>query len=328
MKRSRFRTARFGLTLLAVIIMLGAARSADTVEQNDDKHAPRPPARSGHMACTDGDLIYITGGSAAAPNAGLRLDVWNPRTDERKQLPAPQHERALGAMVNVGERIYLIGGLDSDGKTINSIEVFNTATAAWEEPINDPAPASRHAAVAIGTTIYIIGGIDATTVHSTQLRSLDTTTGKWSTLAPMQRGRHGHAAAVRNARIIVTGGYAMAEDESHGQTTDVEVFSQSTNAWTQGPALRSPHAFHGMANVNGTLYAFGTRGDDRSVEKLAPEASAWTNAAPMPAARGRFASALIRNTLYVIDGEDEHGEAKSSILVYDSNANEWSIHDE
>ncbi len=310
--------------IVSMPLVLACIMMAACIESAPPSINSRPPARTGPMAGSARGLIYVTGGAALEQTAEPRFDAWNPSTNSWTTLPAPPHQRSLGAMVAVGPRLYLIGGLDGDNNPIGLVDVFNLETNNWEHSIEDPHPASRLAAVSFDSSFAVIGGVEDGEVHSNRVRIYDTRTSTWQDRAPLLRGRHGHAAARIGSRIYVTGGYASSGETSE-QVTSVEISDDTQSQWSPGPSLRAPHGFHGMAEVNGRLFVFGTRGENRSTEILNAESNAWVTGPDMPSLRHRFGCAVVGAKVYVIDGEGEQGEPQASIMVLDAVANTWGL---
>ena len=287
-------------------------------------------ARSGLMGCAANGQFYVAGGASSIKGLSNRFDVWHPTTKTWAQLPDLPQPRALGAMVAIRDRIYFIGGLGEDNRTLVDIHVFDIQLKRWRQPIRDPVGVNRNAAVAIGEDIYVIGGFEEipngeSVVHGKRVRSFNITTGQWRECAPLNIGRHGHAAAVFSDRIFVTGGYSLDENDCSAQTRSVEIYNPFTNRWLVGPELQKPHAFHGLAAVNDRLFVFGTRGEDTTTEILEASTMTWVNGPKMPVPRHRFAYAAIDKHIFVVGGEDETGNATATSMIFSAIEAKWSL---
>ena len=282
------------------------------------------------MGCASSGQFYVAGGASSTKGLSNLFEVWNPATQIWTRLPDLPQPRALGAMVAVRDRIYFIGGLGEDNRTLADIHVFDVQLNRWRQPIRDPVGINRHAAVAIGEEIYVIGGIENSVqgdaiVHGRRVRSFNITTGQWRECAPLNIGRHGHTAAVFSDRIFVTGGYALDESDNSAQSRSVEIYNPFTNRWIVGPELQKPHAFHGLAAANERLFVFGTRGEDTTTEILETGTMKWINGPKMPVSRHRFGFAAIDKNIFVVGGEDETGNATATFMIFSAIEPKWSL---
>ena len=54
--------------------------------------------------------------------------------------------------------IFVIGGVDTGGKTLDTIEVYNVEDNSWENSIELPIPLHHTSAVEYENKLYVIGG--------------------------------------------------------------------------------------------------------------------------------------------------------------------------
>ncbi|KAL7054543.1 hypothetical protein AAHC03_025980 [Spirometra sp. Aus1] len=95
----------------------------------------------------------------------------------------------------------------------------------------------------------------------------------WRPLAPMRAPRYAHAAVAFKGKIIVAGGLAVDEDDSHNEQSVVEIFSPPDaecplGEWTRVVDLLVPRSYFSLLVYKGRLYALG---DGNTIEKFAPE---------------------------------------------------------
>lgn len=116
--------------------------------------APLPAARSSHDAVVVGDTLFVFGGWTLTGTGkgtwldhGLSLDLASPAA-KWQQVKQPFTRRALTAAA-FGGKVYVIGGLNADGKTEKLVDVFDPKTGAWAagpevpgEAMNGFTPAS------------------------------------------------------------------------------------------------------------------------------------------------------------------------------------------
>jgi Kelch motif/Putative Ig domain len=92
--------------------------------------------------------IYSFPGSLAA--------LYDPVADSWTPIPR-NHPRYNPTLTAVGNKAYLIGGLDDEG-TLNKVEVFDFVSRTWIEKPPMPQGLSSMASAAIGAKIYLLQG--------------------------------------------------------------------------------------------------------------------------------------------------------------------------
>ena len=147
--------------------------------------------------------------------------------------------------------------------------------------------------------------------------------GSWQRDVDMPVGRSAHAVVSTPAAIYVLGGTG----DSGAPVLEVHRFDGQ--AWTQegaipGEGLNAPAA----AFAGNAIYLIGgfgttTNRPTASVQKYDLRTKAWTEAAPLPAARGGHATAVLDGRIHVIGG----GNSVSTLAlhsVYDPATNTWT----
>ena len=104
-----------------------------------------------------------------------------------------------------------MGGRDATGLYRDTVEVYDTSTAAggygtggygtasggaWMSVAPMLAPRADHAAVAVGNMIYVFGGHDGSNPHLSTAEVYDASASAavWTALPPMRWSRHGPSA--------------------------------------------------------------------------------------------------------------------------------------
>lgn len=148
----------------------------------------------------------------------------------------------------------------------------------------------------------------------------------WKVRAPLQEARQEVAVAELDGGIYVIGGF-----RADGSVADtVEVYDTNTDACSFAPPLPVSVHHAAAAAVGGRLYVFGGWSDPfltplDAVHVFDPgsgEDGAWTAGAPMPAARGALAAAVLDGLVYTAGGSPAARE--QDFAVYDPVADEWT----
>jgi N-acetylneuraminic acid mutarotase len=157
--------------------------------------------------------------------------------------------------------------------------------------------------------------------------------GMWRSMAPAPTARTEVAAAAVGEKVYVIGGF---REPSIGNIKDlaitplVEEYDSVTEHWTTRAPL--PVGLHhvGIGVVDKRVYVIG--GFKQSLMSVwkpvatvyvyDPAQDAWTEASPMPTARGALAVAELGGHLYAIGGYDGDGNTPA-VETYDPVLNSW-----
>jgi hypothetical protein len=233
--------------------------------------------RSAHhaaIAAANGKL-YVMGGfvppkDTQIPTGGAWepiADVWeyDPSVDSWKSLAPLPTKRGAAVAVEVGGKIYVIGGATTvagskdpyftffgPSLVLTTNEVFDPATNKWES--RKPMSVARNHAYAapVNGKIYVIGG---RTGHAFILSATNTDvveeyspiSDTWS--APKERmptARSGGAWGTDGRRIYVAGGEVTTK-ELVGAFRAVEAYEPAINSWISLPPMPMPR--HGIAGA-------------------------------------------------------------------------------
>lgn len=167
----------------------------------------------------------------------------------------------------------------------------------------------------------------------------DPATDKWSTKKPMPTPRTQFGVAVYQNKIYVIGGQTSMWDA----TGVNEVYDPLTDTWETKKPMPTPRRGLDANVVNGKIYLIGgmryelvgyfSRVSGRYEHTLSPVYlrinevydpinDTWTTKAPIPTAVYAYASAVIDNKIYVIDGE--YPDVPARTQIYDVETNKWS----
>ena len=237
------------------------------------KSMPRP-AHHPALAASNGK-IYVLGGFVAPEKRLLPVgaewepidDAWeyDPAADSWKELAPLPGKRGSAVAVEVGGKIYVIGGVTTvegaKGPAINPMgpcrdlttnDVYDPATNKWES--RKPMAVGRnHAfAAAVNGKIYVIGGrtghgFITKATNTDVVEEYDPATDMWS--APKERmptPRSGGGCGTDGRKIYVAGGEVTTK-QLIGAMNAVEAYEPATNSWTTLPSMPMPR--HGVAGA-------------------------------------------------------------------------------
>lgn len=266
--------------------------------------------RSAHAAVATSEAIYALAGTGGDGKPVLAMERFDGKTwSVAGRIPSDGLNAPAAAVL--ADTIYLIGGF---GTTTNlpmtAVHRYDLRTKTWSVAAPLPAPRGGHAAVVLDGKIHVVGGGNSqSTIDDHSL--YDPRTDTWTERTRLPRRMGSPAVVALNGKLYSVGGRSGPEDFG-----DVYVYDPAADAWTPGPAI-APRGTGGAAVLDGAIYYFGGESQPRhavlaDVLRLAPRASVFTSAAPMPLARSYGRAVVWKNAVYIVGGSTEYGASHSS----------------
>jgi N-acetylneuraminic acid mutarotase len=252
------------------------------------KKQPMPrPAHHAALASAGGK-IYVMGGFVPPADTALPLgaawqpidNAWqyDPAADAWKSLAPLPTKRGSAVAVEVGGKIYTIGGAttmegpvldDSRGRlgeikddqffsafgparVLSVNEVYDPATNKWQSRSPMSVPRNHAFAGAVNGKIYVIGGRTGhafilTATNTDVVEEYDPLSDTWN--APKERmptARSGGVSGTDGRRIYVAGGEVTTQ-QLVGAFRAIEAYDPLTNSWSKLPSMPMPR--HGAAGA-------------------------------------------------------------------------------
>jgi Kelch motif protein len=243
-------------------------------------------------ACTEG---WTTLGSMPAVNGGL------------------QNASAV-AVPEVG-KIYVIGGTDGYGQSVNHTWAYDPSSDGWSLESDVPSPgvgATDGSAVALGGTIYVFGGNNY--ANAATLWRYTVATDTWSQGANLPVPNYASAVAAIDGKIYLAYGTGFGNQTwQYDPVTDA--YTQKSNA----PNLPSNVQLHGVA-LGGSLHAFGGGYQGTSHVVYTPATDTWTTGPNLPFGVTDPAVGVIGDKAYVVGGTPT-----AQTQIFDPATNAWTI---
>jgi hypothetical protein len=245
--------------------------------------------------------IYVVQASGELWEFDPGTGVWQTRR------PCPEARQGF-ALASVGEKIYLIGGLDPQNRPSESLFEYDPATDRWTGKAPMPTPRWRLSTGVWGGTLFALGGLRHRERVVDVNEAYDPSADTWTVRRSMPGPRHSFGAAVLGDRLYAVGGEGRGLF-GLGRMISVHNFCYhaATDRWEHNRAsLTSPRSGHAVAVAAGRLFVIGGReafGETGSVESFDPAANLWTGGTPLPQPTAVAAAVGLEGTLYVIGGK-------------------------
>ena len=190
--------------------------------------------------------------------------------------------------------------------------------------------------IAIGAWLYMASVLAFPLLNASLTFAEDPSSesGVWKSMTPAPIARTEVAAAAVGKKIYLLGGFSeptVSNMKDLSIMTLVEEYDTVTDRWSSKAPL--PQGLHhvGIGVIGDRIYVIGGFTQSllsvwkavSTVYVYDPARDAWTEAAPMPSARGALAVAAVDGTLYAIGGYDGTDNT-AAVEVYDPVHNKWS----
>ena len=220
-----------------------------------------------------------------------------------KSLAPTPRSYAVGR--EIGGKLYLAGGLASNGTTVlANVEVYSPQTNSWAPVASMPAARWRgNGAGVINGLMYVAGGADASNSPTNTLFVYNPTRNTWTTKAPMP------VRGVSGATAVIAGRLYVMSSLSNGTSTSLAFYryDPATNTW----AVRAPppagHVDPVAAVINAKFYLAGGAATSpfavtAKLHVYDPATNTWTAKKSLPTPRRRASAAVVGGKLFVIGG--------------------------
>lgn len=209
-----------------------------------------PQARADASAITVGGTAYLVGGyDGTAMDPEVLATTDGRRFQPVAKLPVPVR---YAAVASLNGKIYVFGGLGSDGQPVDAIQVVEPSLHRVVLAGRLPTAISGAAAVALGGTIYVAGGESSGPGGPqpvSEVLALDPSTGRLLRAGALPVAVAYAGTGIVNGRAYIVGG----EIAGGSKTADVQLLVPNRGFGTAGsPGAGSPYAgYHLMVADRG-----------------------------------------------------------------------------
>ncbi|XP_076305992.1 beta-scruin-like isoform X2 [Tachypleus tridentatus] len=231
-----------------------------------------PEPRNHHASVFLNSSIYVIGGydpderkSGEMVPTGTTyvLDVTTKQWEKKRNMICA---RAHHGVVTIGGRIYVMGGRDSMGRVVSSMEVYTPETDTWEMERPMPIPRMGLGAVTYLGCIWVLGGLTSFPENSdSDLPVLDSVlcydpvTKIWTSRPPLRTARAYCSAVVAQNTLWVVGGCCVSRsNRNHLESIGfLDMYNTDYNEWENRAELQVPRHSAGVVAFEALIYVIG-----------------------------------------------------------------------
>ncbi|MEM6731432.1 MAG: kelch repeat-containing protein, partial [Myxococcota bacterium] len=216
-----------------------------------------PFPRAGHGALLFGDKIFVSGGGDDSGGANAVFAHEYFPAVGRFSAPLPLALRDM-SVVTVNDQIYVLGGVDTSGQSIDSVYRFDTFAGTWS--IESPMTTERRGGTAavVEDFIYVFGGTTSTgsgvvPCGFADSERYDLRTDTWSPIAPLPYSARDLSSFVVDGFIFVVGGQCGTGN----YLNTVSRYDPLTDTWLSAAPVPIDGNPGGAVSANGFGYVLG-----------------------------------------------------------------------
>ena len=306
--------------------------SVERYEAVEDVWHPVAPMRTARRNCGVGVLrsqLYAVGGRnehkqvlrlvslcKAAPHATLwncrlcsaetwwcqvmdNIERYDSKEDRWERVDHPMRTARYFLAVGVmGDKLYVVGGVDKRNASLASAECYDSSTGRWTPVASMSQRRYGCGAGVLNGKLYVIGGtMEKNGDYLDTAERYDPVADLWEDVAPMSTSRYCCGVCVINGKLFAVGGV----DKKYVKLASVESFDPVTGEWSQEPSMLTARYNCGVEESAGKMYVVGGRDEKnralQTVECFDTLTSTWYPAAPMGTVRSSGAVAVLPPTV-------------------------------
>ncbi|MFN3197057.1 MAG: Kelch repeat-containing protein [Bradymonadia bacterium] len=234
--------------------IVGTVEAYDPVGDTWRAVADLPVALHHANAAVHDGKIYVLGFLGRGFAADGRGYVYDPAQDTWSPVaPMPDTEaRGASGTVAIGDRIYVIGGLDG-AQAVTLSTAYDPTTDTWGPMADIPSPRDHMVATAVNGEVIVIGGRNTRIeAHTPQVDIYNPESDTWRTGSPAEVSRGGMMGAAIDNRVYVFGGEGN-EGDATGVFAATEVYDVEADSWETLAPMPAPRHGTGAAAIDGRI---------------------------------------------------------------------------
>lgn len=313
-------SAARAVTVGVMLALTGCASSPLPVTPPDwVAFPPLPVAVRAAAVATDGELVYVVGGSSEQGRTGVVqiLDLDTRTWAYGPSLPVPTD---WGVAAWAEDGLHFIGGVTDAASSTTRHFVLSSEADRWRPAPPLPAPLAGMAAVALGSRIHVFAGnAGRAPNHTAGTWVLDVDGGMWEEGPAVPGPRINWSATRLDGRVYLTGGGLPGLQTSD----DLLVFDPGANSWSGARPMPLPREAHAMAAYDGRACVVGGRRAARGnfnqpmddVACYDPASDRWFPGRRLPRPLQELTAVSLDAGILVLGGADEAGRPVHDVFL-------------
>ncbi len=218
-----------------------------------------PEARQSAAAAVWEGFLYVIGGKSGEKLAGsnLRFDPQNPNWIEMAPKLTAVSDFSVGV---VDQEFVAPGGVDKNGKPIQSVEIYDPVHDSWKIGAPLPKPRSAYGLAVVDGHVFVFGGWDGESFTNT-VYEYDPILDRWNERTPMPTARGFLGAVVIGEKIFVLGGWDGKKALKVNEVYQPSLENSGKSPWNRSTDLPQSRYAFGSAGIATFVYTLGGKGD-------------------------------------------------------------------
>ena len=237
----------------------------DPIDSGDDEWSVGPNllgpgVENPAVTASDGKLYTFGGSTAPFSGAVSNAAVFDPTSSTWTSLAAMPTARGGATAQILNDKIYVIGGMGTNGASLDTVEVYDPSTNQWSTGVSMQTPRDNLGAAVVDDLLYVFGGrtrnADGSVVNDTldSLEIFDPLTGEWEFGKSMPTGRRAFSVGTLNGRIQAIGGEKAPGGAAFNQH---EEYNPLTDSWRTLPSIVTPRHGAAVGTIDDVIYIAG-----------------------------------------------------------------------
>lgn len=224
-----------------------------------------PTGLNHSQAATHDGKLYLAGGYLDGENPTANFWEWDPASDEWTKLPDLLQPSAAGAVVAIGDKLYVASGapqtfgVSGPITPYSALQVYDFETGRWSYGAPIPNPRHHVGATAYEGKLYVVGGRGEEDHSLPTFESYDPATDSWESLPKAPLGAASPGLVTAGDRLVVVGGEDQLDwEEAKGWVTpSAWDYDPATRRWQRLPDMHFDRRGSGVAVADGRIWALG-----------------------------------------------------------------------
>jgi N-acetylneuraminic acid mutarotase len=266
--------------------------------------------------------LIMIGGLLYAGSACFAQSPWTQKADMLS--PRKGHSSCI-----LDGKIVVLGGKNSEGITLSSMEVYDPVLNSWTPKPDMAEIRINFPAFVFNGKILAAGGSQASKSDPiTAIEEYDPVSDTWTHKADLPRARLGLTAAIVDGQMYIIGGFR--EPGLWIPIPEVDVYDLQTGEWTTAADLKTPRWWSSSVVINNQIYVMGGENVKpynglHTVEAYDPATDTWATKADMITNRKMLGVCILNSMIYVFGGSSGNCSGPvSSVEAYDPATDTWT----